>query len=122
MHVERSGEQPALVTNLIDEIKALRDASEELFILLEHIWQNREDLRIKVSVVVNGEGREASAETLCCYECDMDSPDSLAQALHDGWIDITCAEEEHGTNFVGWCPSCQRAHEETQRQINAPYV
>src|SRR2546429_5462030 len=42
--------------------------------LLEHIWQNREDLRFKVSVVTNDHGREAIAETLCCYECDADSP------------------------------------------------
>src|SRR5438105_12453523 len=108
MSPDGSNEQLAATNSLIDEIKALRDGTEELLILLEHIWQNREDLRFKVGVVVTGHGRDAIAETLCCYECDTDSPSSLVQALHDGWIDIACAEEAHGTNFVGWCPACQR--------------
>ncbi len=119
MNRNTTKDQLAATSTLIDEIKALRDSSEELFILLEHIWHNRDDWRFKVSVVLTGQGREALAETLSCYACEMESLDSLAQALHDGWIDVEyCAEEERSSNFVGWCPGCQRAHEEQERRLN----
>lgn len=32
-------------TNLIAELGSVRDAAEELYILLDHIWRNREELR-----------------------------------------------------------------------------
>jgi hypothetical protein len=118
MGLSDSNDSSAATSNLIDEIKALGDSTEELLILLEHIWQNRDELRVKVSVVLGGNLREAVAETLCCYECDTASPSSLAQALHDGWIDIMSAEEAHGTNFVGWCPACQRLNDDEDRRRN----
>lgn len=105
-------------TSLIDEIKALRDSTEDLFILLEHIWQNRDDLRLQLSVVLTDRGREAIEESIGCYECDADAPPGLAQALHDGWIDIVYEPGGRAANFVGWCPGCQRAHEEKEWQLN----
>jgi hypothetical protein len=112
----------AATNSLIDEIKALRDSSEELLILLEHIWQNREDVRFNVSVVVTDHGREAMDESLCCYECNVDSPDSLAQALHDGWIDLSRADQEYSANYVGWCPGCQQSHDTDERCLNTQPV
>ena len=32
-------------TDLIGELKGVRDSVEELYILLDHIWRNREELR-----------------------------------------------------------------------------
>ncbi len=122
MNPNGSKEQLAATNSLIDEIKALRDSSEELLILLEHIWQNREDVRFNVSVVVTDNGREAIGESLCCYECNVDSPVSLAQALHDGWIDLSRADQEYSANYVGWCPGCQQSHDANEQCLNTSLV
>lgn len=120
MSTDGSPASPDAVESLLAEVKALRDGTEELLILLSHIWQQRDDLRFKLSTIFTGCGREVVEETLACYECDTESPPSLAQALVDGWIDLQlAAAADVGVNFAGWCPACQRLHEETERELNA---
>lgn len=119
------------IEQLSQEVRVLRQAIDEFRVDFTHLLRNLPDnlpppyqhlTSLAESFALEpaaDHGRDVLAETLCCYECDTDSPASLSQALHDGWIDISCAEAAHGMSFVGWCPSCQRAHEEEERRINA---
>jgi len=38
-------EQESATADLVDELRAVRDSVEELYILLDHIWKNRDELR-----------------------------------------------------------------------------
>ncbi len=49
--------------------------------------------------------RERLAESLACAECDIDSPPSLAVALHQGWTRLQ-VDDAAGHNFLGLCPFC----------------
>jgi len=115
--------------DLVEELHAVRDAVEELYVLLDHIWRNRDELREVIESLVEtskikgpndfpleesleigltlkqirqavSEGitttpglrvlekntrSDAIPETIACAHCDVDSPDSLAAALQDGW-------------------------------------
>jgi hypothetical protein len=42
--------------------------------------------------------------SISCYECDIDSPESLDQALAEGWTDIQYTPDGLAENFLGFCP------------------
>src|SRR5438046_1263665 len=119
----------AAIVLLSQEVRVLRQAIDEFRVDFTHLLRNLPDnlpppyqhLRsLPESFAlehVADDDPDTIAETLCCYECDADSPDSLAQALHDGWIDLSCADPPHTVNYVGWCPGCQRAHEDAEREL-----
>jgi hypothetical protein len=94
---------------LIDELKAVRDSVEELYLLLDHIWRNRQELHDILEAedrLESAQGGEHVPETIACAWCDVDSPDSLAAALEEGWIDL-CCDDGAGWNYLGVCPECQ---------------
>lgn len=97
-------------SDLIGEIKALRDAVDELQILLQHIWQNREELHLVLKDVTE-------SPRITCSSCDDDAP-SLAAAIEDGWQELTKGDDR----FYGMCSSClageDAAVEETRRPVS----
>jgi hypothetical protein len=122
--------EPSIV-QLTQEVRVLQQAIDEFRVDFTHLLRNLSEnlpspYRHLTTLAQSfglehaaDHGRHGIAETLCCYECDADAPAGLAQVLHDGWIDIACGELEHLANYVGWCPSCQRAQEEEERRLNA---
>ena len=119
------------VVQLTQEVRVLQQAISEFRVDFTHLlrtppdnlpppYQHLATLAHSFALEhVADRGRDSLAETLCCYECDAPSPPSLAQALDDGWIDLSRAEEVHDTNFVGWCPACQQSYDEEHRRLNA---
>jgi hypothetical protein len=45
-------------------------------------------------------------ETIACARCDVESPESLAAALQEGWTEL-CRDDGAGWNYLGVCPECQ---------------
>ena len=43
---------------------------------------------------------------LACAHCDADSPDTFAEAIQQGWIEIERADG-FSWNYLGICPSCR---------------
>jgi hypothetical protein len=120
----------ATVEGLRQEVRVLRQAIDEFRVDFTHALRHLPDsltppyqhLRSLAESFAIEHAADAadkqSSESLCCYECDAAPTVGLAAAVQIGWIDITCAEEAHGTEFVGWCPACQRTYEEESRRIN----
>jgi hypothetical protein len=119
------------VEKLTEEVRVLRQAIDEFRVDFTHLLRNLPDNlpppyghlatlaeSFGLEHVIDHD-QDATSESLCCHECDTDSPSSVAQALHDGWIDISCAEEAYGTTFVGWCPSCQKTYDEEHQRLSA---
>ncbi len=101
---------------LIDELKAVRDSVEELYVLLDHIWRNRKELydileEIAEDRTESSQEGESIPETIACAWCDVNSPDSLAAALEEGWTDL-CCDDGPGWNYLGVCPECQAQENE----------
>lgn len=53
--------------------------------------------------------------TLACVSCDADSPETHAEAVHQGWTDIQ-PDDGLGWNYIGICPVCRPAWESPPRQ------
>jgi hypothetical protein len=45
-------------------------------------------------------------ESLACFECDVDSPPSLAAAIQAGWESLQADFDGLGWNYLGLCPEC----------------
>jgi hypothetical protein len=55
-------------------------------------------------------------ETITCAHCDVDSPESLAAALQEGWTDL-CRDDGQRWNYLGVCPECRaRENEPVERE------
>jgi len=59
---------------LIDELKAVRDSVEELYLLLDHIWRNRQELHDILEAATedrleSARGGERLPETIACALC-----------------------------------------------------
>ena len=64
--------------DLIGELKGVRDSVEELYILLDHIWRNREELRDIVAGLLEDKLEQSDAnESVACCQCNAFWP-SLA--------------------------------------------
>ena len=55
--------------DLIAELQAVRDGVEELYVLLDHIWRNREELQDILSGL-REENAERDDEIIACCHCD----------------------------------------------------
>ena len=107
------------LNELLDEIKALRNGVEELVIILDHIDRNRDEF---VDLLVTKRESAEIPETIACAMCDIDSPESLADALQAGWTRLQ-RDDGSGWNYLGVCPSCQeleRAEEHAAFQKQVP--
>ena len=93
-----------VVGNILDEIRT------------EFVWL------VRNSVVAIPTQEETVAETVACAFCDADSPDSLADALKEGWTRLQ-VDDGLGHNYLGVCPACheqQAAEEQAAFQKQVP--
>ena len=97
---------------LVGELKAVRDSVEELYILLDHVWRNREELHDILAGIIERRTEE-SHEVTCCVHCDTFYP-SVAEAIKAGWTSLQHDPAE-GWDYLGICPHCQRDQVEQQR-------
>jgi hypothetical protein len=141
--------------DLVEELRTVRDSVEQLYLLLDHIWRNRDELReiiegLVENMKIKGPGefpleealemglglkeiRQAIAEgvttavglrriekntraeevpeSIACAYCDADSPESLAEALQEGWTRLQ-RDDGPGWNYLGVCPACQALEDE----------
>ena len=51
-------------------------------------------------------------ETIACARCEVDSPESLAAALQEGWTKL-CRDDGPGWNYLGLCPDCQAEEDDS---------
>jgi hypothetical protein len=96
---------------LVGELKAVRDSVEELYILLDHIWRNREELHDILAGIIE-KRTEESNEVTCCVHCDAFHP-TLAEAIKAGWTSLQHDPAE-GWDYLGICAHCQR--DEVERE------
>jgi hypothetical protein len=97
---------------LIEELHAVRDSVEELYILLDHIWRNREELHDILAAIIEKKTEESN-EVTCCIHCDAFCP-SVAEAIKAGWTSLQHDPTE-GWDYLGICANCQRGEVERQR-------
>jgi hypothetical protein len=105
-HSERLADSLETSANgLMGELQAVRDSVEELYILLEHMWRNRQELHDILAGIMEKRA-EDSAEVTCCVHCDASSP-SLAEAVKAGWTAFQ-HDPSDGWDYLGICPECAR--------------
>jgi len=89
---------------LVGEIKALRDSVEELYLVLDHLWRNRNELRDLLNSNHAPIETYGIPENLCCADCNA-RIGSLAEALQEGWSEL--ARDDTGDwSYLGVCPRC----------------
>lgn len=84
--------------HIAEEIRPLTDSVDSLYLLLQHVWQNREEL----CELLNG---FSDRDTIRCERCP--SSPGLGEAITDGWKDL---RNDDG-KFFGICPPCHAAVE-----------
>jgi len=97
--------------SLIAELQAVRDSVEELYLLLDRVWRNREELRSILESAIE-DRIEKQGEAVCCVHCDA-CEDSVAAAVREGWTRLQ-ADGSEGWDFLGVCPGCGRKREEEE--------
>jgi len=97
---------------LVGELKAVRDSVEELYILLDHVWRNREELHEILAGIIE-KRTEESNEVTCCVHCDAFHP-TLADAVKAGWTSLQ-HDPADGWDYLGICAHCQRDEVERER-------
>lgn len=107
------------VRELIDELKASRDSTEELYILLDHIWRNRDEFRDMLAQLLDKRA-ENSTEVVCCVHCDESHP-KLSEAVQAGWTSFQHDPTE-GWDYLGICPDCVKQQAEYDRKQHVRIV
>ena len=98
--------------DLICELQAVRDSVEELYILLDHIWRNRDELR-DILAGLSETNVECDDDTIACDHCDAGAA-SLAAAVREGWKDLQY-DDGPDQEYLGLCPDCVRKQVEQER-------
>jgi hypothetical protein len=83
------------------EILRFNKDLNELAMATHALWERLEAIHSDIVDHV----RERTAETLACAECDIDSPNSLAVAIQQGWTRLQY-DDALGHNYLGMCPDC----------------
>lgn len=89
--------------DLIKELGAVRDSVEELYLLLDHMWRNREELRDILSGSFWKQREQPEPLKLRCFSCHTDPPPTLEAALELRWTELQTDEDD---GYVGLCPTC----------------
>src|SRR5688572_30459276 len=79
---KRQNELASELRHIAEEIRPLTDSVDSLYILLQHVWQNRDEL----IELLNGQSEHEAfpEETVFCTCCNA-SATSLAKSLRAGW-------------------------------------
>lgn len=105
----RSEEVASDVRHIAKEIRPLTDSLDSLHILLQHVWQNRDELVDLLSGFTE-------RVTIHCEQCP--SNQGVAKAITDGWKEL---RNEAGT-FRGVCPCCNAAAKGGRERLPAEIV
>ena len=97
---------------LIEELHAVRDSVEELYILLDHVWRNRGELHDILAAIVEKRAEESS-ETTHCIHCNAFCS-SVAEAIKADWTSLQHDPNEEW-DYLGICAKCQRDQVERDR-------
>lgn len=95
--------------HIAEELGPVTDSVDSLYLLLQHIWQNREEL----FELLNGFSERG---TVRCERCS--SSPALSDAVTAGWKDL---KSEDG-KFWGICPPCHAAVENDREKLPAETV
>lgn len=90
--------------HIAEEIRPLTDSVDSLYILLQHVWQNRDAL----FELVNGFSERTPVR---CERCS--SSPTLTEAVTNGWKDL---RNEEGM-FWGLCPPCHETIEDDRDML-----
>ena len=101
--------------DLIEELHAVRDSVEELYILLDHIWRNREELHDILGELAERQAEERENEFVVCCQCHAGLP-SLAVAVSHGWTALQRDDEAEDWGYLAVCGGCQSKQIEQARQ------
>lgn len=93
---------------LIGELQAVKEGVEELVIILDHLYRNREEIADLLTT------KESKVESTICENCDAFC-DSLAEALKKGWTNLQ-ENDTLSANYSGLCPTCL----ETEYALDPP--
>jgi len=103
---KKQEEIAAELRHVAEELRPLTDSVDSLYLLLQHVWQNRDEL----FELLNGFSERTSVR---CERCS--SSPTLTEAVTDGWKEL---RNEEG-KFWGICPPCHEANE-CDREILPP--
>jgi hypothetical protein len=126
---KRRDELASDLRHIAEEIRPLTDSLDSLYLLLQHVWQNRDELcellgNIPRHAAVENERETLPAETLFCTCCEATSGTSLAEALRPGWQCIIDDEGNERGNYAGMCPACsddEKDDEEPSRELGGEH-
>jgi hypothetical protein len=90
---------------LIEELKSVRDAVEELYLLLDHVVRNREEL-YDILAAITEKKAEESGEATSCIHCNAFCP-TVAEAVKAGWVSLQHNPSEDW-DYLGICANCQK--------------
>jgi hypothetical protein len=100
---------------LIEELGAVRDSVEELYILLDHIWRNRDELRdIMAKLSEEKAEQNDNGESVACCQCNALQP-SLAVAVRRGWANFQC-DDGADWAYLAICLNCQQKQAQDDRR------
>lgn len=101
---KKQEELAAELRHVAEEIQPLTDSVDSLYLLLQHVWQNRDEL----FDLLNGFSEH---DTVRCERCP--SSPGLAAAITEGWKEL---RNEEG-KFWGICPLCHAAVENDREKL-----
>lgn len=93
---KRQEELVSELRHVAEEIPPLTDSVDSLYLLLQHVWQNREEFLD----LLNGYSERTTVRCERCSCCP-----ALADAISDGWKDVRKDDGE----YRGLCPPCHAA-------------
>jgi hypothetical protein len=86
------------IESFLEELKSTRDSVEQLYLVLDHMDRNRDEIRDLL------ESRDREGEVVCCVNCDADAY-SLSEAIQNGWTRLQ-HDPADGWDYLGICPTC----------------
>jgi hypothetical protein len=92
----------------LEELRTTRVSVEELYLVLDHLDHDREEIRDLLQL--NG----AEGEVVCCARCDADAS-RLSEAIGSGWTNLQ-HDPTDGWDYLGICPDCLREEMEREKR------
>jgi hypothetical protein len=91
--------------DLVGELRVVRESVEELYLLLDHVWRNRNELYDLLSPDAEEGAEGHDRQIVACCHCDTLLP-TLATAVREGWTDFQL-DNGRDWNYLAICADCQ---------------
>jgi len=92
-------------SDLVGELRVVRESVEELYLLLDHVWRNRNELYDLLSPDADEGAEGHDRQIVACCHCDTLLP-TLATAVREGWTDFQ-VDNGRDWNYLAICADCQ---------------